>query len=76
MPVARTERCRVAVDLSSARKVRNKAAHRFGPDREIDLERDELNVGSGESVPPHGALLTSRSGAAGSRVKMSQNYEF
>eukprot|EP00966_Prymnesium_polylepis_P108733 2517343-Prymnesium_polylepis.1 len=54
MPVARTERCRVAVDRSSAREVRNKAARRFGLDRGVDFERYELNVrfGSGESAPP------------------------
>eukprot|EP00966_Prymnesium_polylepis_P046544 1078610-Prymnesium_polylepis.1 len=28
----------------ATRKVRSKAARRFGPDRGIDFERDELNV--------------------------------
>eukprot|EP00966_Prymnesium_polylepis_P008449 194901-Prymnesium_polylepis.1 len=66
MPVARTECCRVAVDRSSARKVRKKAARRFGLDRGVDFERYELNaaLGSDESAQPHGALLASRSGAA------------
>ena len=77
MTVARTECCRVAVDRSSARNVRNKALRRFGPDRRIDFERYELNVWVGRVRPtPRCELLVSRYGAAGGGVKMGQNYEF
>ena len=51
MTVARKECCRVAVDRSSARNVRNQAVCRFVPDRVIDFERYELNVWVGVSLP-------------------------
>ena len=51
------------------------------PDDSVSIEGSissgmSSTFGSGESAPPHGALLESRSGAAGSGVKMGQNFEF
>eukprot|EP00966_Prymnesium_polylepis_P237306 5488321-Prymnesium_polylepis.1 len=60
MSVARTERCRVAVDRSSARKVSNKVARRFGLDRGVDFERGELGTFVWVAPPHHGALRLRR----------------
>eukprot|EP00966_Prymnesium_polylepis_P209961 4862705-Prymnesium_polylepis.1 len=66
MPVRRSSH-RVAVDRSSARKVHNKAARLIGRDRGVDFERSSSTFGSGESAPPHGALLESSAVANATR---------